>query len=99
MILFLQEIRPCKFKTLLFTLQAKVENHLINEARQNYLNDCIFVMTDCLYKFMYKEKFKTKAWSDIYAKLKGNSQEVEDNRTAKEIEEDTLNMFKNEEEV
>ena len=54
-------------------------------------------MTDCLYKFMYKEKFKTKAWSDIYAKLKGNSQEIEDNRTAKEIEEDTLNMFKNEE--
>ena len=46
---------------------------------------------------MYKEKFKTKAWSDIYAKLKGNSQEIEDNRTAKEIEEDTLNMFKNEE--
>lgn len=70
---------------------------MINEARQNYLNDCIFVTTDCLYKFMYKEKFKTKAWSDIYAKLKGNSQEIEDNRTAKEIEEDTLNMFKNEE--
>lgn len=54
-------------------------------------------MTDCLYRFMYKQEFKTKAWSDIYAKLKGNSQDTEDNRTAKEIEEDTLNMFKNEE--
>ena len=97
MILFLQEIRPCKFKTLIFVLQAKTEHYLINESRQNYLNDCIYVMTNCLYQFMYKEKFKTKAWSDIYAKLKGNSQEVEDNRTAKEIEEDTLNMFKNEE--
>ncbi len=61
------------------------------------MNDCIYVMTNCLYQFMYKEKFKSKAWSDIYAKLKGDSQEVEDNRTAKEIEENTLNMFKNEE--
>lgn len=61
------------------------------------MNDCIYVMTNCLYQFMYKEEFKSKAWSDIYTKLKGDSQEVEDNRTAKEIEEDTLNMFKNEE--
>ena len=95
--MFLQDIRPCKFKTLIFILQAKIEDYLINESRQNYLNDSIYVMTSCLYQFMYKEKFKTKAWSDIYAKLKGNSQEIEDNRTAKEIEEDTLNMFKNEE--
>lgn len=63
------------------------------------MNDCIYVMTNCLYQFMYKEKFKSKAWSDIYAKLKGDSQEVEDNRTAKEIEEDTLKMFKEEGEV
>lgn len=97
MILFLQEIRPCKFKTLIFTLQAKTENYLLNETRENYLNDCIYVMTNCLYQFMYKEKFKTKAWSDIYAKLKGNSQEIEDNRTSKQIEEDTLKMFKNDE--
>lgn len=83
-----------KFKSIMLYLKAKNEEHLHEEIRKNYLNDCSYIIAKGIYEFMYKNNFDSKIWTEIYKELKGIEQVKEDNRTAKQIEEDTLNLFK-----
>ncbi len=84
-----------KFKSIMLYLKAKNEEYFHEEVRKNYLNDCSYIIAKGIYEFMYKDKFNSNIWTDIYKELKGIEPAEEDNRTAKEIEEDTLNLFKN----
>lgn len=80
-------------KSILLILRTKIENYLIEEARKNYTNDALYIISNMISQAIIKDNVKFDGWSTLYNKFKGK--EIEDKRSAEQIETDTLNLFKN----
>lgn len=76
-----------RIKPLLLYVTSKYKEDAINKQRLNYSAD----IQVALYKYLTKNK-QLKLWSEIENSI--NNKGNKDNRTAKQIEEDTLNKFR-----
>lgn len=74
-------------ESIIFYLTERYKEEQIKSARENYSTD---IQVSILR--MLRRDNKVKTWSEINNKINGTTKQ--DNRTAKQIEEDTLNLFK-----
>lgn len=81
------------FKSLMLYINERVREDKIKESQNNYNSDMYFVICQHIMKLANgKPSKELKAWSEIIKKANGEIKE--DKRTAKEIEEDTLKLFR-----
>lgn len=76
-----------RIKSLLLYITSKYKQEALEKQRRNYTTD----IQVALYKFLTKNN-KLKLWSEIENSV--NNKSGRDERTAKQIEEDTLNKFR-----
>ena len=79
-------------KSILLILVTKIENKIHDDLQKNYDSDMLYIIANSVYQYIYHERLKSRMWSEVYEELKGTA--IKDERTAKEIEKDTLKLFK-----